>query len=126
MHSEARRPAEINLDQFVDRLDARLRDELAATRRATLPTTINRWLRAFRIRALAFVQGGAMAVIALAVMVAVGVAPTIRSADVAVSESPLSSPVVKVDSHLAEKLGATVLVSAQVDTVDLQVRGITP
>ena len=126
MHSEARRPAEINLDQFVDRLDARLRDELAVTRRVTLPTTINRWLQAFRIRALAFIQGGAMAVTALAVMVAVGVAPTIRSADVAVSESPLSSPVVKVDSYLAEKLGASVLASSEIDTVDLQVRGLTP
>jgi hypothetical protein len=126
MHSEARRPAEINLDQFVDRLDARLRDELAATRRVTLPTTINRSLRAFRIRVLAFIQGGAMAVTALAVMVAVGVAPTIRSADVAVSESPLSSPVVKVDSYLAEKLGASVLASSEIDTVHLEVRGITP
>ncbi len=126
MHSEARRPTEINLDQFVDRLDARLRDELAVTRRVTLPTTINRWLQAFRIRTLAFIQGGAMAVTALAVMVAVGVAPTIRSPDVAVSESPLSSPVVKVDSHLAEKLDAMVLASTEIDTVNLEIRGITP
>jgi len=126
MQSEARRPAEINLDQFVDRLDARLRDELAATRRVSLPTRFNRWLRAIKIRALAALQGGAMAVTALAVLVAVGVAPPIHPTDVAVSESPISSPVVKVDSIIAEKLDEMVLAYAQVDTVDLQVRGLTP
>ncbi len=75
MHSEARRPGDINLDRFVERLDARLRAEVTTIKRVSLPRSIYRALRAPKIRAMALLRGGAIVVTTLALMVAFGTYP---------------------------------------------------
>ena len=92
MPSEVRRPSEIRLDRFVDNLDARLRAEAVKTRRIRLPARVNVMLRALKVRALAVLQGGALALTALAVIVAVGIVPAVRPNGAAVSTGPLAAP----------------------------------
>jgi hypothetical protein len=78
MRSEIRRPGHINLDHYVERVDARLRDEVKTIRRISLPRSFTKALRALKIRAMALLQGGAMALTAVAVMVAFGAAPALK------------------------------------------------
>lgn len=92
MPSEVRRPTEIRLDRFVDRLDERLRDEAVKTRRARLPVGLHAMLRAVKVRALAVLQGGALALTALAVIVAVGVVPAMRPDGSTATNGPLAAP----------------------------------
>jgi hypothetical protein len=105
MHSEPRRPDHINLDRFVEKLDERLRGEVGRVRRAILPRRINRLIRAAKVRALAIVQGGTLALTAIAVIVAVGIAPSIDSGTVTEDSSILGAPKVKTESVVLMRAG---------------------
>lgn len=102
MHSEPRRPDPINLDRFVESLDERLRGEVTRVRRVVLPPRIRRFMRAVKVRALALAQGGALALTAFAVIVAVGLAPSIRGAQ-PTEDSILAAPDVKPRSMVIHK-----------------------
>ena len=104
MHSEPRRPDSINLDRFIESLDERLRGEVKHTRRLVLPEGVRRLMRAFKIRALAFVQAGALALTAMAVIVAVGIAPSMRAQPA--DDSVLAAPEVKPRSLVIQKAAA--------------------
>lgn len=117
MRSEPRRPAEINIDRFVEELDARLRLEMRTTRRTSLPQFVNRVVRAIKIRSLALLQGGALVLTALAVIVAVGISPGLGgSGGNAYSPDVLAAPTVEVDSLIVAK--QTILAAAFVDPVE--------
>jgi hypothetical protein len=105
MHSEPRRPHHIHLDRYVETLDERLRQEVVRVRRAALPRRLNRLIRALKVRALAIVQGGTLALTAVAVIVAVGVAPSFDSAVVTESTTILAAPTVKTDAMVIMKAG---------------------
>lgn len=105
MHSEPRRPQHINLDRYIETLDERLRGEVGRVRRAVFPRRLNRLIRALKVRALAILQGGTLALTAMAVIVAVGVAPSFDSATVTETSSVLAAPTVKAESIVIMKAG---------------------
>ncbi len=103
MHSELRRPSSIHLDRFVAALDERLRHEVRVTRRVLVPIAVTRLIRSLKIRSMAFVQGGALALTALAVMVAVGIGPAVNSQWHNGPSEPLAAPSIHSDSLLLVK-----------------------
>lgn len=105
MHSEARRPDHINLDRYVETLDERLRGEVGRIRRAILPDRVNRLIRAIKVRAFAIVQAGALALTAMAVIVAVGIAPTLTSETVPEESALVAAPAVRTESVVLLKAG---------------------
>lgn len=105
MHSEARRPDHINLDRFVEKLDERLRGEVGRVRRAVLPRRLNRLIRAIKVRAIAIVQAGTLAVTAMAVIVAVGIAPSLYPGTISEDSTTLAAPDVKTESMVLMKAG---------------------
>lgn len=119
MHSETRRPDTINVDQFFETLDRRLRTEVRETRRVTVPNAWNRFIRALKIRALALFQGGALMLTAFAVIVAVGVAPAvINAAGSQESDGVIAAPTVRTQSLVVSK--KAVLIAAGVPAVEVQ------
>lgn len=100
MPSEMRSPSGILLDRFVNDLDRYLREEAKRTPRRSLPQTWQRALQQLRVRMSGLVQGGAMALTSLAVILAIGIAPgtyeTAPSAPEGVLAQPSSSSTLRL------------------------------
>ena len=96
MPSEMRRPGRINVDDFVSALDVRLRAEVGRTRRWAIPDSLKHPLRALRTVAKPMIQSGSMVLTALAVIIAVGVAPATLSTPTELA-APLAAPSVSAD-----------------------------
>lgn len=124
MRSDARRPSEIRLDRFVEQLDAHLREEAATIRRFALPESFHRLVRAVKVRALVLLQGGAMALTALAVLVAVGMAPAVTSPISASTSTPLAAPQVVPESALMQSPDRVTLAAGTVPEVPGESRGL--
>lgn len=96
MPSEMRRPAAINVDDFVAALDVRLRVEVGLSRRWALPDHLKHPIRALRVVAKPMIQSGSMVLTALAVIIAVGAAPATVATRTELA-TPLAAPSVSTD-----------------------------
>ncbi len=93
MPSEMRQPDHPSIDRFVDSLDARLRAEAKAHKRAIPPRFISTLSRRLKALAKPLAQSGAMALTALVVILAISATPAARSGDLVVPRStPLAAP----------------------------------
>jgi hypothetical protein len=75
MPSEMRRPEAINIETFVASLEVRLRDEVPRIKRWVIPERLRHPIRTLRTITRPMLQGGAMVLTALSIIIAVGVAP---------------------------------------------------
>ncbi len=125
MHSDARRPQDINLERYIDTLDQRLRGEVTRVRRFVLPSGMRRFLRAVKIRALAVVQGGALAMTAIAVIVAVGIAPSMKDGVDQSETSILAAPTLKTESIAVHKEDAIRIEPSKTLILAAAERGLT-
>ena len=92
MPSDMRRPANINIDQFVLAMDARLRDEVGRTRRWAIPDLLKHPIRTLKAAGKPILQSAAMVLTAVSVIIAVGVAPaTVSSPE---PDAPLAAPTI--------------------------------
>jgi len=96
MPSEMRRPATIDVNDFVAALDTRLRAEVGRTRRWAIPEQLRHPIRALRIIAKPMIQSGSMVLTALAVIIAIGATPTNVTRPAEFS-SPLAAPSLSAD-----------------------------
>ena len=95
MHYEMRRPEVISVDAYVASLDARLRDEIPRIKRWVAPLWLRHPIETMKRNARPMLQGGAMVLTALAIIVAVGVAPaTVTPGH---TETEIRAPTVSVD-----------------------------
>lgn len=91
MPSEMRRPAPIDVADYVAALDRQLREEVVRIERRSLPHAIHRLARALRTALQPILQSGAIVLTSFAIIVAVGAAPaSMRSP--APPETPLATP----------------------------------
>ena len=93
MPSDMRRPATIDIDEFVMAMDARLRDEVGRTRRWMLPEAVKHPIKALKAAGKPVLQSGAMVLTALSVIIAVGVAPATLSTSQP-ENAPLAAPTI--------------------------------
>lgn len=91
MPSEMRRPAPIDVADYVAALDRQLREEVVRIERRSLPHAIHRLARALRTALQPILQSGAIVLTSFAIIVAVGAAPaSMRSP--APPDTPLATP----------------------------------
>lgn len=91
MPSEMRRPAPIDVADYVAALDRQLREEAVRIERRSLPHAIHRLARVLRTALQPILQSGAIVLTSFAIIVAVGAAPaSMRSP--APPETPLATP----------------------------------
>ncbi|HEX6145763.1 MAG TPA: hypothetical protein VF083_03230 [Acidimicrobiia bacterium] len=91
MPSEMRRPAPIDVADYIAALDRQLREEVVRFERRSLPHAIHRLARALRTALQPILQSGAIVLTSFAIIVAVGAAPaSMRSP--APPETPLATP----------------------------------
>ena len=103
MPSDMRRPATIDIDQFVLAMDAHLRDEVGRTRRWAIPEALKHPIKTLKAAGKPILQSAAMALTAVSVIIAVGVAPATLGSlepDAPLATPTISEPLVSFTDHL--------------------------